>query len=69
MPDWYINKASLKNMLNLLFKYYEDYEIKVLDTECLRNDIFEIIDNMISYDMEGVVKTIENLLAKENENG
>lgn len=47
MVEEYINKGSLKYLLNMLFNYYKENDVETIELECLKNDLADIIDNMI----------------------
>lgn len=62
MPEEYVNKNSLKYMVNLTLSTYEKKGVESVEIGVIREDLFNVINAMSSVDLEAVVRKIEKLV-------
>lgn len=62
MPEEYVNKNSLKYMVNLTLATYEKKGVESVEIGVIREDLFNVINAMSSIDLEAVVRKIEKLV-------
>ena len=62
MPEEYVNKKSLRYMVNLVLSCYEKKGIESVEISVIKEDLFNVIDGMSSIDLESVVRKIEKLV-------
>lgn len=62
MPEEYVEKKSVRYMVNLVLSAYEKKGIESVETNVVREDLYNVIDHMSSIDLVSVIRKIEKLV-------
>lgn len=62
MQREYVDKYSVRFMVNLILSDYEKNGIDLVEPSVIKEDLFDAINAMSSIDLESVVRKIEKLV-------